>query len=148
MSINDINTSSKDLPEGDKQDNLFPSKRSSPFQMYEVVEIHPLDLEIEPDVVNLIGRRGIVSDIGYNESTCHWDVYVTLQNGEDWYFEDRELKGLGLFLDKQAIVDETKEAYAIRVRVDSTTGKGTVISGDITQMGRKPKPLTVDLEKL
>ncbi len=148
MSATDVNIAAEKPPESAEQGIPSADRLLLPFRMYEVVEIHPLDIETEPEVVNFEGKRGVVSDIGYNASTSHWDVYVTLQNGEDWYFEDRELKSTGLFLDKQTVTDETRETHTIRVRVSPTTNEGTVVLGDVSQMGRKPKPLAIDLEKL
>ena len=120
----------------------------SSFLLYEVVEIHPIDLETEPDVVNLTGTRGVIVDLGLNDSTGHWDIYVTLQNGETWYFEDTELRGTGIILSKNALQIEGDEVHTVRVQVDPVTNAGTVVAGEVSHMRKKPAPLTIDLEKL
>lgn len=116
--------------------------------LYEVVEIYPIDLETEPDVVNLTGTRGVIVDLGLNDSTGHWDVYVTLQNGETWYFQDTELRGTGTILSKNALQIQGEEVHTVRVQVDPVTNAGTIVAGEVSLMHRKPVPLTIDLEKL
>jgi len=118
-----------------------------PFRQYEVVEIFPVDFETDPSVAELVGRRGIITSLAANPQTNKWDVYVVVQSGETWFFDDDELRGTGIIYKPQELF-MTAATSTIRVHVDLVTGEGTVIDGVPPQNGGNLTPLQVDLDSL
>lgn len=120
----------------------------APFRLYEVVEIHPIDLDTDPEVVSLSNQRGVVTDVGYNHETEQWDVFVAVQNGEHWYFEASELRSIGVVLTPDRLYASNQASPTIRVHVDPESGAGTVVAGDSTLLPNKPVPLATNLDEL
>lgn len=116
----------------------------APFRYGEVVQIFPVDLETDPEVVTLIGKRGIVSGIEPEDETNGWAIYVAVQNGETWYFTVSELRGTGYVLPRE--VWRGENGPTVRVRVDPVTREGTIVSGNSPIS--EPAPLLINLENL
>ena len=123
-------------------------KYETPFRYYEVVEIHPVDLQTEPTVVDLIGKRGIVTSISANDYSGVWGFGVAIQNGERWYFEQNELRSTGIMLSEEELYGTDVEHLTVRLHWNPATGEETVVSGDPSFLHRGPTPLRIDLEAL
>ncbi len=123
-------------------------KYETPFRFYEVVEIHPADVEAEPTVVDLIGKRGVVTSISANDHRGIWGFGVAIQSGEGWYFEENELRSTGIMLTEAELYGVDVEPLTVRLHWNPTTGEETVVSGDPSFLHRGPTPLRIDLEAL
>ena len=120
----------------------------TPFRVYEVVEIHPVDITTESEVVNLIGKRGVGTAIGSNDHSEHWGYNVAVQGGVRWYFGDHELRATGIFLSHDELYGPGEGTFLARVSFDPVTEEETVIAGDASLLNRGPTPLPIDLESL
>ena len=116
--------------------------KGSPFRYNEVVGIYPVDFDTEPEVVELVGKRGVVITCSCNESG-EWSYTVAIQSGECWCFDAVELKSLGIVLTQVELYGpQVKQEWA---RINSD---GECVAGDPSFLRRGPTPLFVDLEKL
>lgn len=70
--------------------------KGSPFRCYKVVEIHPLDFDTEPEVVELVGKRGVLTTCSFCDN--EWAYSLAIQSGERWSFDATELTRLGITL--------------------------------------------------
>lgn len=130
------------------QDNMKATgDYEGPFRQYEVVEIYPLDFETDPSVAELVGQRGIITSLAANSLTNKWDVYVVVQSGETWFFDDDELRGTGIVYRPREL-SEMITTSTVRVHVDLMTGEGTVIDGVPAENRTNLVPLQVDLNSL
>lgn len=120
----------------------------TPFRVYEVVEMYPVDFITDPKVVNLIGKRAVVTAIASNDQNEHWGFNVAIQSGERWYFEDHELRAIGVLLSHDELYGSGEGTFLARVRVDPDTGEETVLAGNASLINRGPKPLSIDLQAL
>lgn len=136
------------IVEAHEEDLETTGKYETPFRFYEVVEIHPADIETEPTVVDLIGKRGIVTGISANDHSGIWGFGVDVQSGECWYFEQNELRSTGIMLSEEELYGTDVEPLTVRLHWNPTTREETVVSGDPSFLHRGPTPLRIDLEAL
>jgi hypothetical protein len=118
-----------------------------PFRQYEVVEVHPLDFETEPSVTEIVGQRAVVTSLGLNPQTKEWDIFVVVQSGESWVFDEEELQRTGIICTPDNLYAPAA-ARPIRVRVDPVTHEGTLVAGTLPENWDSPVPLQVDLNSL
>ena len=115
--------------------------KGSPFHRYEVVEIQPLDFETEPQVVELIGKHGVVITCSFTDN--EWTHLVQIQSGECWSFDAPELKSIGIVLTQAELYGPVVKHEWARTNSD-----GEFVAGDLSFLKRGPTPLFVDLEQL
>ena len=115
--------------------------KGSPFRYHEVVDIDPIDFETEPQVIELVGKRGVVS--GFAHDNGDWSYGITIQSGEVWCFDAAELKSIGIILTQT-------ELYGPRVKQEwaRLNSNGECVAGDPSFLRRGPTPLYVNLEQL
>jgi hypothetical protein len=116
---------------------------ASPLRHNEVVEIRPIDLDTEPEVVELIGKRGVVSGWAYDENGG-WSYAIAIQSGDCWCFDAAELKSLRIILTQAELYGPRPEKQEW-ARINSD---GECVAGDPSFLRRGPTPLFVDLEQL
>ncbi len=115
--------------------------KGSPFRRYEVVEINPVDFETEPEVVELIGKRGVLTTSSFFNN--EWSYSLAIQSGECWCFDAAELTSLGIILTEDELYGPSVKQEWTRINSD---GEG--VAGDPSFLKRGPTPLSVDLEQL
>ena len=115
--------------------------KGSPFRYHEVVDIHPLDFNTELGIVELIGKRGIISGFAFDKDG--WSYGVTIQRGEVWCFDAAELTSLGIILTQTELYGPAVKREWARINSD-----GECVAGDPSFLKRGPTPLFVDLEQL
>ena len=113
----------------------------SPLRYNEVVDIVPLDFEAEPQVIELVGKRGVVS--GFAHDNIGWSYGITIQSGEVWCFDAAELTSLGIILTQTELYGPVVKHEWARINSD-----GECVAGDPSFLKRGPTPLFVDLEQL
>ena len=121
-------------------------KFETPIRLYEVIEIHPVDFETEPEVVELVGERGVVMAISVNDDLKEWSYTVVVQSGECWYFNAEELHPLNIFLSYDRLFGTGKH-----LPYDSGapgTGEGIAPSESSALTNGTPTPLSLDLSSL
>ena len=115
--------------------------KGSPFRCYEVVEIQPIECLNEPDVVELIGKRGVVTSFAFNDGA--WAYGVGVQSGVRWYLFATELTSVGIILTEDELYGPSVKHEWARINSD-----GECVAGDPSFLKRGPTPLFVDLEQL
>ena len=132
MEENDYNSDDYDV-------DGFP--KASPLRHNEVVELRPIDLASEPEVVKLVGKRGVVSGWAYDNAG--WNYGVVIQSGIVWCFDAAELVSLGIILTQTELYGPSVKQEWARINSD-----GECVAGDPSFLKRGPTPLSVDLEQL
>jgi hypothetical protein len=124
------------------------SEFNSPFQYYEVVEIVPIYMITEPNVVSLIGKRGVILGMDYDNDFLKWAYTVAIQSGECWYFDEDELRKTSIILTKDILYSSNGQEIPEKKRVNFLTEE--VVSSDVVLMppGDNPVPLRVNLAAL
>ena len=114
--------------------------KGSPLRRYEVVEINPIDFETEPEVVELIGKRGVLITSSFFNN--EWSYSLAIQSGECWCFDAAELTSLGIIL-------TPAELYGPKVNQEwaRINSAGECVAGDPSFLKRGPTPLYMDLEQ-
>ena len=125
----------------------------TPFRFYELVEIHPRRDQEETkqdkqEGAILEGARGVVTGIAVNDDIGVWGFSVVVQNGENWYLEEEELKSLGKTISEEKLYASPNDSEWVRLHYNPTTGEQTVVAGDPSFLHRGPTPLLVDLNAL